>query len=172
MQRLIMRPPPKERPRGQAMVEFALLAPLFFLFLFGIIQFGVTFGSHIGLSNAAREVARYASTAPINSAVATQAQMTKILPYHVFAYNRSETTTVTYCHFPNPVAAGTPQTYSYRVTVAVTYGNTLFVPLVGLLVDGLDGSVDSKFRTGAREQMRVETPPVTGVGGVPLCNPL
>jgi Flp pilus assembly protein TadG len=50
--------------RGQAMAEFALIAPLFFLLMFGVIQMGILFGGQIGLTNAARDVARYASTVP------------------------------------------------------------------------------------------------------------
>ena len=50
--------------RGQALTEFALVAPLLFLILFGIIQLGFLFGGQNGLTNAAREAARYASTLP------------------------------------------------------------------------------------------------------------
>jgi hypothetical protein len=48
------------RSRGQTLVEFALVAPLFFLLLFSIIEFGrVVYYSQV-LNNAAREGARYA----------------------------------------------------------------------------------------------------------------
>jgi hypothetical protein len=45
---------------GQAMVEFALVAPLFFLLLFGIIEAGRFVFYHEILANATREGARYA----------------------------------------------------------------------------------------------------------------
>lgn len=48
------------RSRGQAMVEFALVAPLFFLLLFSIIEFGRAVYYIQMLNNAAREGARYA----------------------------------------------------------------------------------------------------------------
>ncbi|HEX5590155.1 MAG TPA: TadE family protein, partial [Candidatus Limnocylindrales bacterium] len=60
-----------DRSRGQALPEFALVAPLFFLLLFGVIQMGILFGGHIGLTNAAREVARYASTVPVGQTSGT-----------------------------------------------------------------------------------------------------
>ena len=48
-------------PRGQALVEFALVAPLFTLLLAGIIVFGVGVFYQQQLTNAAREAARYAA---------------------------------------------------------------------------------------------------------------
>lgn len=62
-------PPPATRSRGrreparragQAMVEFALIAPLFFFLLFSIIEFGRAVYYIQMLNNAAREGARYA----------------------------------------------------------------------------------------------------------------
>ena len=52
--------PTRRRRRGQAMVEFALVAPLFFLLLFSIIEFGRAVYYIQMLNNAAREGARYA----------------------------------------------------------------------------------------------------------------
>ena len=48
------------RSRGQALPEFALVAPLFFLLLFGIIEAGRFIYYYEILSNATREGARYA----------------------------------------------------------------------------------------------------------------
>jgi Flp pilus assembly protein TadG len=48
------------RSRGQALVEFALIAPLFFLLLFGIIEAGRFVFYYEILNNATREGARYA----------------------------------------------------------------------------------------------------------------
>jgi Flp pilus assembly protein TadG len=48
------------RPAGQAMVEFALVAPMFFLLLFGIIEAGRFVFYYETLSHATREGARYA----------------------------------------------------------------------------------------------------------------
>ena len=52
--------PSRRRGRGQAMVEFALIAPIFFLLLFSIIEFGRAVYYIQMLNNAAREGARYA----------------------------------------------------------------------------------------------------------------
>lgn len=48
------------RVRGQTLVEFALVAPIFFLILFSIIDFGRYVYTVQILNNAAREGARYA----------------------------------------------------------------------------------------------------------------
>jgi len=50
----------KPRRRGQALVEFALVAPFFFLLLFSIIEFGRAVYYLQILNNAAREGSRYA----------------------------------------------------------------------------------------------------------------
>jgi hypothetical protein len=50
----------RQRSRGQTLVEFALIAPLFFLLLFSIIEFGRAVYYIQMLNNAAREGARYA----------------------------------------------------------------------------------------------------------------
>jgi Flp pilus assembly protein TadG len=44
--------------RGATAVEFALLAPLFIMLLFGVISFGLVFAQQLGLSNGARQGAR------------------------------------------------------------------------------------------------------------------
>src|SRR5579885_3034732 len=50
-----------KREDGQAMVEFALVAPLLFLILFGIVQFGVAFMHSVALTDAVRAGARQAA---------------------------------------------------------------------------------------------------------------
>jgi Flp pilus assembly protein TadG len=47
-----------KKQRGQSLVEFALIAPLFLLLVFGIVDFGIAFYSWITITNAAREGAR------------------------------------------------------------------------------------------------------------------
>ena len=49
------------RQEGQAMVEFALVAPLLILILFAVIQFGVIFNDYIALTDATRVGARKAA---------------------------------------------------------------------------------------------------------------
>jgi Flp pilus assembly protein TadG len=153
--------PRDRRPdRGQAMAEFALIAPLFFLLIFGVIQMGILFGGQIGLTNAARDVARYASTVPAGQTQgAIDAQALPLLQRSIPAFNSGAVVIepVDYCYYPNPT---TPVTYSLKVIIRITYGHTLFVPLVGGLIDGIDGTSDNRYTTTAREEMKVETIPL------------
>jgi Flp pilus assembly protein TadG len=51
----------KRSENGQALVEFALVAPLLFLILFGIVQFGIAFMNSVALTDAVRAGARKAA---------------------------------------------------------------------------------------------------------------
>jgi Flp pilus assembly protein TadG len=51
----------KKSERGQTMVEFALVLPIFVVLLFGIVQFGIAFNNYITLTDAARAGARKAA---------------------------------------------------------------------------------------------------------------
>jgi Flp pilus assembly protein TadG len=48
--------------RGQAMIEFILVAPLYFLLTFAVIDFGRMFFVQMTVQQAVQEAARYAST--------------------------------------------------------------------------------------------------------------
>ena len=51
----------RKKERGQALVEFALVAPVFLLLLMGIVDFGLGLRAWISVTNSAREGARLAS---------------------------------------------------------------------------------------------------------------
>lgn len=51
------------RQRGAALVEFAIVMPLLFTLLFGIVDFGLTFNDSLSLRQGVREGARQASVA-------------------------------------------------------------------------------------------------------------
>jgi hypothetical protein len=72
-------PAPASRPRrerAQALIEFALLLPLFLVFLLAIVDFGFAMDRRISLQHAVREGARYAavhdSVSDIQQHTATQ----------------------------------------------------------------------------------------------------
>jgi len=178
---------------GQALTEFALIAPLFFLILFGIIQLGLLFAGQNGLTNAAREAARYASTLPTptvavagNCAVAgTNAQRvysrltTFSMPQYVPAFvagNVVQGTPAGLANCGTWSMAGTGAgvgycssangdgTFSVRVRVAMIYRHPLFIPLVGHLF-----SSTNTWQLGATEEMRVEGPNRATNGGFAGC---
>ncbi len=159
----------RQRSRGQALVEFAVLLLPLLIILFSIIQLGLLFSTQLGLSTAARETARYASTlittssaqAATNGSLAFTDLQTRKLPQYVVAFSLANLngtaatppSNVTYCRYEN---AGLPKTHSIRVIARVEYRQVLLLPLVSNLLDGFDDSTDSKLRLGAREEMRVE----------------
>lgn len=69
---------PHHSERGSVAVEFALLVPVLFLILFGIINFGVLMYNQAVITNAAREGARWAAihTTPTSGTSCTNAYST------------------------------------------------------------------------------------------------
>ncbi|MEX2158991.1 MAG: TadE/TadG family type IV pilus assembly protein [Dehalococcoidia bacterium] len=58
------------KSRGQSLVEFAMIAPLFFILVLGIVDFGMGLHSWMTMTNATREGARLAAVhAPSSGSV-------------------------------------------------------------------------------------------------------
>lgn len=166
----------RDGERGQSLVEFALIAPLLFLLLFAVIQFGFLMGGQIGLTNGVRETARYAATLPNATTAQVRTELlTKQLPKAVPGFRGGNivaaSTTVTYCWYPNPNnVAGTFPSFSKRVIVTAVYRHPLFVPLVSNIIDRIDGTNDSALTATVREEMRFENPRVTAIpSGATTC---
>ncbi len=51
----------RKNEEGQTLVEFALVAPILFLILFGIVQYGIAFKNSLALADAVRTGARQAT---------------------------------------------------------------------------------------------------------------
>jgi hypothetical protein len=135
------------------------------LILMSIIQLGFIFGAQIGLINGVREGARYGSLSPTTAAnqstvgAAVQSYLTtRVLSSNVMGYSSShlQSSSVTYCAYQNPGGS----TYSVRLTVSARYGHPLFIPLVGLILDGFDGTTDSALAVTSTERFRVENLPL------------
>ena len=97
---------------GQTLAEFALIAPIFFLMIFGIVDLSRAFQSYVTIQEAARGGARYAVTGRIdcpgvaiqnrnNCILATVAERVKTL-------TRSNTITTTYRKWDYPAYADPP----------------------------------------------------------------
>ena len=61
---------PERRASGTALVEMAIVLPVFALFLFGIVAFGVTLSFKQSMAQATNEAARAGAVAPRDQAVA------------------------------------------------------------------------------------------------------
>lgn len=150
------------------MTEFALISPILFILLFGVIQFGFLFAGQIALNNAVRETARYAVTIGNATAASVRSELvTRQLPKAIPGFRSGNvvngSTTVTYCYYTNPNNSGAFPSYSLKVIVTATYRHPLFIPLVGNLVDGTDGTSDGTLTATAREEMRVESLRLTSI---------
>ena len=176
---------------GQALTEFALVAPLFFLVLIGVIQLGFLFAGHNGLTNAARDAARYASTLPTpdtttagncstsgsNAKTVHDRLLAAGLPQSIPGFKSASLTysgAMAACSTAALARTGTgvgycadangDGTYAIRVRVTVVYRHPLFVPLVGRLLSSTD-----TLQLQAAEEMRVEGPNRSTTGGFVAC---
>jgi Flp pilus assembly protein TadG len=159
---------------GQGLVEFAFVLPVLLVIMLGIVQLGWIFTSQIGVTNGIREAARYAATnrtanttqAAANAAF-TVAQLNTIMPRNVkfFAAANVGAASTTYCEYTDP--KGEP---AVRVRVTVQYRHPLFLPIVGPILDGVDGVADNALLASATEEMRVEnTPALSSSTGISSC---
>jgi Flp pilus assembly protein TadG len=71
--------PVKQRRRGAALVEFAVVSIVFFMFLFGIVEFAQIVWINSMLDSAAREGARYAAVHTTDGSALTANVRTEVL---------------------------------------------------------------------------------------------
>lgn len=152
--------------RGQSLAEFALVAPIFFLLVFSVIQLGLIFGTQNGLVNGVREAARRAATYRINDGsfdatvwgdicATIDAEVRSLGDRTIPAYDEARIhPVVAYKWAQNPES----NHYFLIADVSATYDHPLYVPLVSAFLDGADGIGDGVMTLSAREQMRVENP--------------
>ena len=116
----------KKSTKGQSLVEFALILPLFMLIVLGIFDFGRAIYAYSALHNAAREGARYGAVHHCDTAgIITMAQQ--------MAAGLGEGISVTSNIEPN---LENPE----RIKVRVVFRFRAVTPLVGTFL-GSDGSI-------------------------------
>jgi len=161
------------------MAEFAIVAPIFFLLVFAVIQVGIIFAAQDGLVDGVRSAARRAATYRINEASFDTAvwpsicqtiedEITARLRDRVIGYNPARLIrTLTYEWKQNPESAD----YFLVAHVGATYQNQLYVPLVSAFLDRSDGTVDNFLTLTASEQMRIENPALQPSTNPPVTPP-
>jgi Flp pilus assembly protein TadG len=154
---------------GQALAEFALVAPIFFLLVFSVIQLGLVMAAQNGLVDGVRSAARRAATYRINegsfdptvwSSICStiDADLLSRLQTRVIGYSASRVTrTISYEWQQNPENGE----YFLVAHISASYHNQLYVPLVSYFLDQSDGTIDNQLTLAASEQMRVENPALT-----------
>ncbi|HEX6139533.1 MAG TPA: TadE family protein [Candidatus Limnocylindria bacterium] len=151
----------KRRSRGQSLVEFALILPIFLLVLMGILDLGRAVYYSSTLSNAAREAARQGIVDQTCSHVVDQALQRSVgmdnVAVEVVWLDGSNTQTRT-CQ---PVETGTAK-FGNRVLVTVDYDYNAATPIIGNLVGTIHMRGQSTFTVEAE---CVEGPPPTCPAG-------
>lgn len=126
------------KTRGQSLVEFALILPLFVILLFGMIDFGIGLNRWIVITNATREGARIGAVgrSPADVEAQTIAASNGLLD--------SSTVTVDY----QDVGGSTyPADGGDAVVVKVTYDYNLIFPFAALVnLDSLTFSACTNMR--------------------------
>uniref|UniRef100_A0A7C3UXT5 Pilus assembly protein n=1 Tax=Desulfobacca acetoxidans TaxID=60893 RepID=A0A7C3UXT5_9BACT len=123
--------------QGAAVVEFALLAPLFVALLFGVVEFGLSIYSKEVITNASREGARFGVVycSPRKTAAQIKAQVQDYLTKAGF----TDAADITVSPDPPPSTSGSPLT----VSVKYPYNFQVLPQFVG----GLLGTVTLQANT-------------------------
>ena len=158
------------------MVELALVAPILILIVASIVQFGLIFQRQIGVENAVREAARRGATLATDSANAsTNAAWTRDRLVELLAntqgHNPSDDRDRKACYYtpasPNDVdASGMKQV---MIKVSAGYAHPVFLPLISLILDGIDGSNDGALRVDTSSEFRVEQNVAVDLGSSQVC---
>lgn len=107
-----------EKQKGQSLVEFALLLPVFILILFGVMEFGRLWEMTNMLTSAAREGARIAAvTNPDITRTISAAQ-------NILSVGNINNATIT--------VSGPNSAYEITVTVSIAY-----TPMTGFIIPNL-----------------------------------
>ncbi|MHB8377799.1 MAG: TadE/TadG family type IV pilus assembly protein [Dehalococcoidia bacterium] len=151
--------------RGQGLVEFAVILPLFFIFLFVIIDAGLLLARYNNETNAAKEGARLgavgASSAEIRARVVAQA--------HGFLDGATDcaappvTTDICVEWIPGPGGSPAPGQVGSSVRVTVHYRYKLSTPLLngnilGMSIFGLGDGLDTSECAVQRLERPVANP--------------
>ncbi len=129
------------------MVEFAVVAPLLFVLLFGTIEFGIILYDQAVITNASREGARYYSKYPSSGTAPTSSDVTTYVQTYVAAR------VISFAASP-PTVGVTLTTASPYNTVQVTYSYQFLV--FGGLLHLLNGSITNPLALTATTVMQAE----------------
>lgn len=137
----------KDGERGQSLVEFTLILPIFLILVFAIVDFGMGLYSWITVTNAAREGAR------LGTVGADQASITaRVRDTAGNLDNENLTVSVTNC-VSGCVTTGDP---GESVAVEVDYEYHLITPLSNVLGLVSGGEIGPTLTFTSTAEMRLE----------------
>jgi Flp pilus assembly protein TadG len=129
---------------GFSLLEFALVAPVFLLLLFGIVDFGRAYSTSVTLTNAVREGARYGITNPTDSSGIIAKVQIAASPYNDGHLTVSSPSCNTSC------------TSGQSIVVASSYSFSFITPLAAIAHYISGGTVPSTFTINSSATMRIE----------------
>lgn len=127
--------------RGQSMVEFVLVLPIFLLLVFSIVDFGMGFHAWLTVTNSAREGARLGAVRGSNAEIVTR------------VHNTADTLDAADMTVTVTNAQGNP---GESVVVDVDYDYTLITPLDNIFKVLSGGSVGPTITLSSSADMRLE----------------
>ncbi|WP_020204521.1 MULTISPECIES: TadE/TadG family type IV pilus assembly protein [Cupriavidus] len=147
------------RQRGASAVEFALVAPVFFLVFFSIIDFSMMMFANLAMQNAVREGARFAITGqntldPANAAQQRyQAVLARIHDASLGIYDMSNATVTTWVNGSSQASGNTM--FGGAGDLVVIQVNCAW-PLVTPMVAAFFSSTGGKYTFSVAATMRNE----------------
>lgn len=138
----------RNRSRGQTLVEFALILPVFLVLTLGVVDGARVFSAYISITNGAREGALYAAqgtsylkwcstTATVACPAGYSGTNQSTDPDNIAYRIQQETSGLTQANLLLSAPTcdnGTCNSSSTTVTVQVRYSMTLFVPMISALM--------------------------------------
>jgi Flp pilus assembly protein TadG len=130
----------RTKRRGQSLVEFALILPIFLLVLFGIIDLGRGVYAYNTIQNAAREAVRVAIVDQNEDVILAKAQK------HAVGLGLTDSNVNLSFLEPESMATpcNTPIAISCEVEILVNYRFTPATPIIGNIVGAIDMSAASR----------------------------
>jgi Flp pilus assembly protein TadG len=137
----------RRKGRGQSLVEFGLILPVFLLIVFGIIDFGRAVFAYSTLNSAAREAARVAVVDQVAAHITDEA----IKQAYALDVNAGDVTLDWRSAFslnsPNSCSGfvGTSGVVTCTLVVTVNYEFNAATPIIGNIIGPLDLTGESKM---------------------------
>jgi Flp pilus assembly protein TadG len=111
----------RKNRRGAAVVEFAIVAPVFFILVFGMIEYGRLVMVQQILTNASREGARFAVVQSTNDTAAVEQRVTDYLTSA--SISAAPTVAVAW-----PASGSSSSSDPVTVTVSIPFGQVSWLP--------------------------------------------
>ena len=143
------------RERGQALVEFAFILPLFLMVLFLVVEFGIGMSRWIVVTNATREAARYAAVQEDSAPIVADAAAQRARDTSGGLLDDPTEATITVNFIDGPDSNGTPGDRGDSVVVGASLDYSLLTPLGAFLSLAFD-SITISACTDMRLELGVD----------------